>query len=42
VTTLVEPIRVEEGEFLDRDGRRFAVVDNAGNDRFLRPIDHFG
>ncbi len=42
VATSVEPTRIEEGQFLDPDGRRIAVVHNAGNYRFLRPIDNFG
>jgi hypothetical protein len=42
VATSAEPTRIEEGQFLDRDGTRIAVVHNAGNYRFLRPIDHFG
>ena len=42
VATSAEPPRIEEGQFLDRDGRRIAVVHNAGNYRFLRPIDNFG
>ena len=42
VATSAEPPRIEQGQFLDRDGRRIAVVHNAGNYRFLRPIDNFG
>jgi hypothetical protein len=42
VATSAEPIRIEEGQFLDQDGTRIAVVHNAGNYRFLRPIDNFG
>jgi hypothetical protein len=42
VTTSVEPVRIEESLFLDEEGTRIAVVHNAGNFRFLRPIDNFG
>jgi len=42
VATSAEPTRIEEGQFLDPDGRRIAVVHNAGNYRFLRPIENFG
>jgi hypothetical protein len=40
--TLAKPVRIEQEQFFDQEGRRIAVVRNAGNDRSLRPIDHFG
>jgi hypothetical protein len=42
VVTSAERFRIEEGLFVDEAGRRIAVVHNAGNYRFLRPIDRFG
>jgi len=42
VATTAEPIRIEDGLFLDQNGGRIAVVHNAGRNRFLRPIDSFG
>jgi hypothetical protein len=42
VATSAEPIQIEEGLILDQQGRRIAVVHNAGRNRFLRPIDNFG
>ncbi len=42
VATSAEPIRIEDGLILDHEGRRIPVVHNAGNYRFLRPIEHFG
>lgn len=42
VATSSEPVRIVDGVFLAPDGQRIAVVHNAGNFRFLRPVDRFG
>ncbi|AGA91669.1 hypothetical protein Thimo_2978 [Thioflavicoccus mobilis 8321] len=42
VATSAEPVRIENGLILDQERQRIAVVHNAGNFRFLRPIDNFG
>jgi hypothetical protein len=42
VVTSAEPVRIEQGQFFDQDGRRIAVVHNAGHYPFLRPIHNFG
>jgi hypothetical protein len=42
LVTSAERFVIEDGWFLDESGRRIAVVHNAGNYRFLRPIDRFG
>lgn len=42
LVTSAERFEIEDGWFLDESRRRIAVVHNAGNYRFLRPIDRFG
>lgn len=42
VATAAEPIQVVDGVILDQAGQRIPVVHNAGNFRFLRPIEDFG
>ncbi|MEY6432088.1 hypothetical protein ABC977_06645 [Thioalkalicoccus limnaeus] len=42
IASSAETVRIEDGIFLDEQGRRIAVVHNAGRYPFLRPIDNFG
>jgi hypothetical protein len=42
VATSAEPVQIRDGQILDQKGQRIAVVHNAGNFRFLRPIEQFG